>query len=497
MRTRHGLVTVLLFLSAVLPATAKKLIETGWDMPDTKRLRENFAAMEQQPFDGAIVQAVGKPGPLSVAFSNITWRHDDFQNCLDDLRACRFNRFRDNFVLLGANPGNVDWFDDAGWQTIVEHWRIAAWLAKHGGLRGILFDPEPYTEPHAQFKQTTQPQAKQHSFDDYRAKARQRGREVMQAVAAEFSDLTLFCYFMNSVQHGVPRPSDGYGLYPAFIDGWLDAAPPTVTFVDGCENAYTFKTVNQYLEAAVQIKGTAQEHISPANRSKYRAQVQVSFGIYLDAYANPPTSPWHVPGKTDALRNNVTTALRVADEYVWVYGEKSRWWPTRNKSANEHTWEETLPGCTAVLGFVRDPVGWARDQIARQPSEVKLAGTWDTWQADGSHGSFKWDKGALTGCATQVVNGCFIQSVPAQPGERYAVRAKRRHDGWLRVRWQTADHKWTHELDDQIFTAPGPSGQWSEIFGVVTVPEGVGRLVILLCVEGHAEFDAVHLYRLP
>ncbi len=70
---------------------------------------------------------------------------------MNELRKCKFTRFTDNFITIGANPGNIDWFDDEGWQQIVEHWRIAAWLAKQSGLKGLLFDPEPYTLPHSQF----------------------------------------------------------------------------------------------------------------------------------------------------------------------------------------------------------------------------------------------------------------------------------------------------------------------------------------------------------
>jgi hypothetical protein len=83
---------------------------------------------------------------------------------------------------------------------------------------------------------SAQPQHDHHTFDGYWLKARQRGREAVQAVAAEYPDATLFCYFMNSINAtatGQPDPrrvlrSQGYGLYPAFIDGWLDAATSRV-----------------------------------------------------------------------------------------------------------------------------------------------------------------------------------------------------------------------------------------------------------------------------
>lgn len=215
----------------------KKLIATGWDAPDTQRLRQNLAEMEKRPFDGVVFVAVGqtaegKPCSLRGAFVDQPWQKAWFQSCVDDLKACRFEKCTDNFVSLGANPGNVDWFDDAGWKNVVDHWRIAAWIVKQAGVKGILFDPEPYAPPYAQFRYQSQAQADRHSFNDYYAKARQRGREVMQAIVEESPEITIFSYFANSITATAtgrpdPRPaleSLGYGLYPAMVDGWLDVA---------------------------------------------------------------------------------------------------------------------------------------------------------------------------------------------------------------------------------------------------------------------------------
>ncbi len=358
----------------------KKLIATGWDHADSRRLLENLDQMEKRPFDGVVIEITGrteedKPCDLRRGFSNQRWRREWFQPCIEHLRACRFRRFTDNFVLLGANPGNVDWFDDDGWQQIAEHWRIAAWVMKQSGFKGILFDPEPYTEPYAPFRYTAQPDRDKHTFDDYYSQARRRGRQVMKVVSEEYPEITILCYFMNSVTAAATGNADphralatsGYGLYPAFIDGWLEVASPTLIFVDGCESAYRYNSEREYLEAAVRIKGACQELVSPENRARYRAQVQVGFGIYLDAYWNPK-GPWYINGlggpRVERLRANVRTALRVADEYVWVYGEKFRWWPTPNRGVREQTWSEALPGCEQALGYVRDPDEYARDQIA-------------------------------------------------------------------------------------------------------------------------------------
>jgi hypothetical protein len=191
----------------------KKLIATGWDCPDSERLLTHLAEMEKRPFDGVILEltgrtAEGKFSAIRPAFSREKWQREWFQASVDQLRACKFTRLTDNFITIGANPGSVDWFDDEGWQRIVEHWRIAAWAAKQSGCKGLLFDPEPYTPPHSQFSYAAQPDRKQHSFNEYAAKARQRGRQVMQAIAEEYPEITLFCYFINSINAAATGRAD-------------------------------------------------------------------------------------------------------------------------------------------------------------------------------------------------------------------------------------------------------------------------------------------------
>ena len=539
----------------------KKLIETGGDQPNTRTLRENLAEIEKRPFNGVVIDVVGqtsegKPCPMRPAFANEPWQREWFQSCVDDLRACHFQRLTDNFLCLGANPGSVDWFDDAGWKTICDHWRIAAWIAKQGGTKGLLFDPEPYQPPLEQFRYYSQAEQSKHSYEEYRVKARQRGREVMQAIASEYPDMTLFCYLMLSITAQSTGRADPwatlqrqtYSLYPSFIDGWLDVLPLTMTLIDGCESSYLYNSTQKFQEMGVRIKGDCQELISPENRAKYRAQVQVGFGIYMDVYWNPKDSQWkhwYLEGngstRVDRLRANVKSALQVADEYVWIYGEKFRWWPTPSGGVKSESWQEALPGCEDALRFAQNPEGYASQKL----EEMKQAGTlknlvrngdfgaelvtlpsgdevrfhegeapagWATWQEPDSKGTFSWDReaGATekgTARAVGVAGGCMLQSYPVQPGQRYVIQASRKLHGTggtlVRIRWQTADEKWTAEEQDQLAFATGPVGEWANLSTVVQIPEGVGRMVIMLAVRGQksaddiAWFDDVAVYPLP
>ncbi len=539
MRAMTVVTTLCLCLSV---AHAGKLIETGWDHANPERMRQNLEVMEQTPFQGLVIQFSGPGGQPSYRYvhSAEVWDESAIPGIIADLQAVQPEQLRDRFLQVNANPGDVDWFDDAGWEQVVHHWRIAARVAKQGGLTGILFDPEPYNEPWRQFACASQPQVQEHSFGEYYAKARERGREVMSVVAEEFPDITLFCYFMLSVTGtaaDLDNPIDGlvghsYGLYPPFIDGWLDVAPETVTFVDGCERAYHFNSQLDYLGAANRIRNICQRLVSPENRYKYRAQVQVSFGMYLDAYANPPDSRYYIdPGdltRTQRLQANVATALEVADEYVWVYGEQASWWPTPHPRSDEHRWPELLPGIDAALWSATDPGVYIQRLIDQAGGELTsllvnadfsaatvtteegaLAADWEQegapagwsfWQA-GEAGRPGWDREAGhdapgSGTLTAVQDGCLIQSIEVQPGECYGVLAWRRIQGdgstTIRVRWQTADGTWHAEQLDKMLGTSAPAGEWGQMAGMVTVPDGAGRLIVLLQASGQrSEQDVI------
>src|SRR5688572_21644518 len=73
----------------------KKLIEWGWDEPDTRFMRERIAEMEEAPFDGLVFHVNSSKG------GNFTWEMwgerqftiDEFQLAIEDLKNTNFKRF--------------------------------------------------------------------------------------------------------------------------------------------------------------------------------------------------------------------------------------------------------------------------------------------------------------------------------------------------------------------------------------------------------------------
>jgi hypothetical protein len=545
------------------PLPAKKLIATGWDDPTTGQFRRDAAAFAKLPFDGAVVHVTAEGAPESVgtrpfgsAHSRTPWRREWFARAAEDLRAGLAEAPRDFFVILNANPGDVDWFDEAGWAAIIDHWRIAASVAKRAGARGLLFDPEPYVKPWRQFAYGAQPGRASHAFAAYAAKARERGRAVMRAVAAEYPDAVILNYFLlsfvlDALEGGNPAralPAHGYGLLPAFLDGWLDEIPSSMALVDGCEEGYYLTSPAEFLDRAVRIKGAAQALVASENRAKYRAQVEVGFGIYLDAYANPKGSKYYIGGggrsRAEWLEANVAGALRAADRYVWIYGEEGRWWPEPGGTGPApgrrfRPWPKAIPACDRALAVARDPVDAARRRIG----ELRAAGTlkdlarnggfdaaktarnpapaadwgeagappgWDFWQdEETSRGAFGWDRDAgatVPGSArlAGVTDGCFIQKIRVKPGMRVFATGAAKWQGQgepcLQARWQDARGKWTAWQKDVIAFASGSGGTWTILEVAATVPEGAGFVVLLPGVKGQASagdiawFDDVHAW---
>lgn len=330
----------LLGLSVSIPATAqpgpqkdikgKKVIEWGWDEPDTKFMRENIEKMEQFPFDGLVFHAMSGKG------ENLSWEvwggrkftADDFKQAMDDLKATKFSRFTDRFLRVNVTPAKVDWFDDEAWASVVNNFGVAAKLAKEGRCKGFMFDTEQY-EGVTVFDYRQQKYKK--TFAEYQAKVRQRGREWAKAVNQHYPDITILLTFGYDVTiYHAEKPNDRstaeYGLLADFLDGVLEACSKETLLVDAWEFSYPYKERKQFEDAYATIKKKSLDQTAVPD--KYKSQVRAGFGLWIDH----KRKGWDV---ADFSKNFFSpaefelaarSALEVSDRYVWVYSERPRWW---------------------------------------------------------------------------------------------------------------------------------------------------------------------------
>jgi hypothetical protein len=322
--------------------STKKLIEFGWDEPNTAFLRAHILEMQRTPFDGCVFHAdYTKPDGAKGSFTWQSWgsqafTETDLKDAFADLRAVNVGRFKSNFMRFNTTPAKIDWFDDHS--AVMTNATLAARLARSGRFPGILFDIEQYEGQ--LFNYRKQRDAKTKSWELYAAQARRRGREVMQAFQAGYPDLTIFLTFGYSVpwadSHAGASPlADGnYGLLAPFLDGMVEAASGRTQIIDGYELSYGYKNTEQFATARKAMK----EDLLPIVRDpeKYRSVFSLGFGVWLDL--DWRKYGWDIADFTknyftpSTFETSVAEALRAADKYVWIYSETPRWWSLEGRS---------------------------------------------------------------------------------------------------------------------------------------------------------------------
>jgi hypothetical protein len=323
----------------------KKLIEFGWDEPDTAFMRQHVAQMEETPFDGTVFHVLAtNPDGSAASFMNECWgkrafKGEQFAKALEDLQATPLKKFKYNFLRFNVCPGDVDWFDD--FNAVVNNVNAAAKLAAAGQAKGILFDIEQYNTHLFDYRKARDARTK--TFEQYAAQARLRGREVMNAFQDGFPDVTVFLTYGYSLPYvecaGKPEklPTTEYGLLAAFLDGMFDVARGDSRIIDGFENSYGYKTDAQFDNAGPLVKNTVLPVVG-AKHDEYLKRLSLGFGLWMDFDwrnkgwdAKDASKNYFTPAQ---FQQSVHKALSDADEYVWIYTEEAKWW-TAPKGAAE------------------------------------------------------------------------------------------------------------------------------------------------------------------
>jgi hypothetical protein len=340
-----GLAVVLGVASALPPSDRprKKLLQWGWDEPDTASLLQRLPEMERSPFDGCVFGVhhgpPGAPGSFSWQFwGRRRFTCADLSGAFSDLRALRPRRFRELFLRVNVTPGNVGWFQD--FSAILANARLAAELARAGRTRGILLDVEQYQGQLFAFR--AQPLASAYGWEAYAGQARRRGREIMTAFQEGYPGLTVFLTFGHSLpwvmsERGTkPLAETPYGLLAPFIDGLLDTARGRTVVVDGYELSYGCQEPARFAEARRLVRQDVLPIVGAPET--YRLRLRLAFGLWLDYdwrrlgwCATDPDRNYFTPA---AIERALAAALRESDEYVWLYGETPRWWGTQGAEAN-------------------------------------------------------------------------------------------------------------------------------------------------------------------
>ena len=517
--------------TSVSNTSPKKLIQIGWDQPTTEYLRDNWQKLDESaPFDGLTMEVrFSDKGQNYNEYSTMTpqkWNREALQAPLKNLQATHFKKLTSNFIRVNSPLGHLDWYDDAAWDAAISNVADLAWLAKkatNAHIKGFSFDTETYNARQYQWRPDSG-----HSFAETSAQARKRGAQMMKAVTAEYPDITIWALWLFSKTQmagdvNAQLPLEDYGLWPAFVNGWLDALPPQAKLVDGMEEAYYFTNLQDFAEIYATLRNVnsplLRDLLAPENRVKYQTQVSIAFGIYLDSFLSDSSQA----AGLERLRQTLTTALNVSDEYVWLYNEQVKWWPIGadilpdwgpngkfTKAADARPGkgrlaEEAFPGINEDVNLARDPRGTAQQMIAStrdlpnvllngsfaQGEAGKLPPSWAEWQKSDSHGTMERDAGVSQDqqdgsvLLSNIGGGALYQFITVQPGQLYAISgwAKRQGKGnaTVRIRWSTPQIVYNNIDKDVIIVPSGsPQNGWQRFYDVVQVPLGSQAMAILL-----------------
>ena len=432
--------------------------------------------------------------------------YEDLRSHIPAMRELvRGGRLSESFVMTCWTPvgksRRLDWRDDAVWRRVADNMALAARIAKEAGWRGLFCDNEDYSHK-AQYVMS----GGDLPYKQMRALARKRGSEIGSAVFAAYPNIRLFFFWGLTFNKAYRSSVDPAGsmvqsgdLWPAFLDGLFDVMPPTAVFIDGNEHAYDFRPGSaDFAVAAKDALVRLPALLSPENRGKYRAQMQVSFGQFMNIFVNEKRKTQSE--KAAMLRQALQGAAASADEYVWLWGEKCKWvdWPDfrpayPHERVTNATWAEELPGLPQILENVRNPLGRLNDRFeaARAGGTPNLIASkiknWRkcTWKAKDDPGTFD---GASDGSVVRMTGtreGDYTFECGVMPGKTYLCGCRYRSQGTAHceVRWK-ANGKWAKNGPIVVAEPPDDEG-WRRARVEAVAPEGIDGLVWIF--EAHLE----------
>jgi hypothetical protein len=269
------------------------------------------------------------------------WRKErrsyaELKRDVDLLKDVEWGRLTDNFLWAAtfSDHVNPNWFDDEGWEIVLDNTRLAVRITKEVGFVGILLDCEAYSHDktwkvdHAR-KGVSRPL----TVEEVQEKVRERGRQWAQAVSADFPEIVIA--ILSMYEHpwldtidprgdGKMDINHGTFLKPAFIDGLLLGLHEKAKLVNFTLSSY----VDSRYENLARVRNECKEQSMVVSTVPELARRRISYsaGLWTDAGFGHTGrfSPTDVRvNHRDPERHKHAThnALATSDHYVWHWSE--------------------------------------------------------------------------------------------------------------------------------------------------------------------------------
>ena len=321
---------------------AKKILYYGWDAPIPEDVKNQGSRLDASVFDAVVFKHRG----ARQIFTHEALPAEPFAQDIADLQEMGSSKLGESYLRMQINAEDAwSWASEEDWNAFASNLRNYARLAKEGGLKGILFDPEPYGFNVWNYE--TQPAKGERSFEELEATAEERGAELVNILKTEYPGITLFSLkmFAQRLYFLDDQPDDAllrervrgdtfHGLWYGFANGMLSALDEDIRLIDGNERSYYYLDASDFDDGKSEIYGRVTDaFVDEANQPTFREQVEVAHAGYVDGILNLFDSPRFIgyyfaddEQRHKFLEWHIYHGLQSSDEYYWVYVESVRWW---------------------------------------------------------------------------------------------------------------------------------------------------------------------------
>ncbi len=350
------------------------------------------------------------------------------QQTVRDLLRIQWGPLTDNFFwyrLSGegrSGPLAVDLTNDGDWAAIQNNAAVMARACREAKFKGFLLDTEQYGSYAAKAADAaTQPEGEggegedqedgkpksppSRSFPMGRDSAevlRQRGRQWIEAVQAEYPDITIIIFF------GWAPDLDRAGFLAGvkdFLNGVLEGLKKPARLVHGYENTFYYGQAanSRYFQEALPGDRARYEWARQSMRKwrcfstdpeKYDQFVEPGMAAWVESDPWNLWGPGYPSGTRDTIWSNLPLSLAYADEYVWVWSEHTHYGHAFSHKTGTNPFLASLSNQTFNTGkeavsklsedFATDPLqrGWYFDfdilDAGRKQQSDQAAAIFDT-----------------------------------------------------------------------------------------------------------------------
>jgi hypothetical protein len=324
----------------------KSLIYADWfggPLPTPSFVRSNFAFLESRPFDGMVIYLQNSFATIDASrevMSNTPVSFETIDSMLSPLQGLKFSQLKKNFAyIVGTTP--PDFFDD--WSVPIQNFAHLAHALKDAGLKGVFFDNEQYFDLWAAYPGDHP----EFTLEQHQDQARLRGRQVMEAMVAEFPKIAVLSLHGPYVSEpaapaelGFPVIVDDNLLMGPFFAGFHEGRGIQALNVDGGE-LYSLRTTQEFDDSRawrrIDFPSDAVHcaFLTPELRSEWTSSISLSFAVYDLPFGGRTMSPAE-------LTPTLKLALDHSDDYAWFYTEGPTFLKPESEGGAPEAWVDAV-----------------------------------------------------------------------------------------------------------------------------------------------------------